>query len=320
MNTIASICCTTFNHAPFIRDALDGFLMQITNFPFEVIIHDDASTDGTSDIIREYEKRYPNVIRPIYQTENQYSKGIKISATYVWPNARGKYIALCEGDDYWTDPLKLQKQVDFLEANSEYVVCHHDASIVDEHGTTIAESKLPDAIKRDSSGDELIRRPWMLTLTVCFRNVLGEMPPELYKVFNGDTFLFSMLGNFGGSHYMGREIRSAAYRRHAGGVWSTLSNDEANVHAANTYYWLGRYYWRLGKKEYSRHFAEEYQGTLLKLVGTHDVKYSLKACREFLSRRENLVDIRFAFHFVFHFAKARARNSYLKMRRIIKSL
>ena len=102
---LVSICCLTYNHAPYIRDAIEGFLMQKTNFPVEILIHDDASTDGTADIIREYETRYPDIIKPIYQTENQYSKGVKISREYQFSRARGKYIALCEGDDYWTDKL-----------------------------------------------------------------------------------------------------------------------------------------------------------------------------------------------------------------------
>ena len=94
--------------------------MQKTTFQIEIIIHDDASTDRTAIIVKEYADKYPHLIVPILQTENQWSKGIRPSPTYVWPSARGKYIALCEGDDYWTDPLKLQKQVDFLEANTEY--------------------------------------------------------------------------------------------------------------------------------------------------------------------------------------------------------
>ena len=121
---LVSISCATYNHEPYIRQCLDGFVMQKTNFEFEILIHDDASTDGTTTIIREYVDKYPNLIKPIFQTENQYSKGVSISQTYNWPRARGKYIALCEGDDYWTDPYKLQKQVDFLEANPEYSMCY----------------------------------------------------------------------------------------------------------------------------------------------------------------------------------------------------
>ena len=119
-----SICCITYNHAKYIRDALDGFLMQKTTFPIEIIIHDDASTDGTADIIREYEAKYPDIIKPIYQTENQYSKGVKIFLSIV-PLAKGKYIAVCEGDDFWTDPKKLQIQYDFMESHPDYSLCMH---------------------------------------------------------------------------------------------------------------------------------------------------------------------------------------------------
>ncbi|MCI5779181.1 MAG: glycosyltransferase [Lentisphaeria bacterium] len=125
MNTtpMVSVCCITYNHEPYIRDCLEGFLMQKTDFPFEVLIHDDASTDRTADIIREYEAKYPDIIKPIYQTENQYSKGVKVSMVYNYPRAQGKYIALCEGDDYWIDPNKLQRQYDFMETHPEYSVC-----------------------------------------------------------------------------------------------------------------------------------------------------------------------------------------------------
>lgn len=131
-DVLVSVCCITYNHAPYIRQCLDGFIMQKTNFKFEILIHDDASTDGTADIIREYEAKYPNILKPIYQTENQYSKGKNISATYNWPRAVGKYVAMCEGDDYWTDPLKLQKQVDFMEAHLECAVCFHPVMVHDQ--------------------------------------------------------------------------------------------------------------------------------------------------------------------------------------------
>jgi glycosyltransferase involved in cell wall biosynthesis len=117
---LVSICCITYNHEKYIQQCLEGFLIQKTTFLFEILIHDDASTDRTADIIREYETKYPDIIKPIYQTENQYSKGVIVSAVYNWPRAKGKYIALCEGDDYWIDSYKLQKQVDFMEANPEY--------------------------------------------------------------------------------------------------------------------------------------------------------------------------------------------------------
>lgn len=124
---MVSVCCAVYNHEKYLRQCLDGFIMQKTNFKFEVLIHDDASTDGSADIIREYENKYPEIIKPIYQKENQYSQGIKISWTYQYPRAQGKYIALCEGDDYWIDPNKLQIQFDWMENHPEFTMCVHES-------------------------------------------------------------------------------------------------------------------------------------------------------------------------------------------------
>lgn len=125
---LVSVLCITYNHARYIRETLDGIMVQKTNFPYEVLIHDDASTDGTADIIREYETKYPEIIKPIYQTRNLYSQGIeveKIEKEYQFSRVKGRYIAICEGDDYWTDPQKLQRQFDALEAHPELDMCAH---------------------------------------------------------------------------------------------------------------------------------------------------------------------------------------------------
>lgn len=123
---MVSVICLAYNHEKYIRDTLDGFIMQKTDFKYEVLVHDDASTDNTADIIREYEAKYPDIIKPVYQTENQYSKGTPIIRTYLVPQVKGKYIAFCEGDDYWTDENKLQMQVDFLESNHDFIACTHN--------------------------------------------------------------------------------------------------------------------------------------------------------------------------------------------------
>ncbi len=129
-----SIICITYNHANYIRQTLDGFLMQKTNFKYDVLIHDDASTDNTAKIIKEYEEKYPEIIKPIFQTENQHSKGVPITVGIVLPKARGEYLAFCEGDDFWTDENKLQEQIDFLDKNPEYSACVHKFSTVDKLG------------------------------------------------------------------------------------------------------------------------------------------------------------------------------------------
>lgn len=134
---MVSVICTTYNHEKYIRKCLDGFIMQETDFPFEVIVHDDASTDNTASIVQEYVKLYPDIIKPIYQTENQYSKGKAVTRDIIFPKCRGKYIALCEGDDYWTDPHKLQKQVAALETHPDCFMCVCKAERISEDESEI---------------------------------------------------------------------------------------------------------------------------------------------------------------------------------------
>ena len=123
-----SVVCTAYNHEPYIRQTLEGFVSQETDFPFEVLINDDASTDGTADVIREYAEKYPEIIRPFLQEKNLYSQGINMYDAVLYPAARGEYIAACEGDDCWTDPHKLQLQVDFLETHPDYSACVHNST------------------------------------------------------------------------------------------------------------------------------------------------------------------------------------------------
>lgn len=136
---VISIICNTFNQEKYIADALNSFLMQKVNVPFEVLVHDDASTDNTPKIIKEYEEKYPDIIKPIYQSENQYSKGISITPQIQIPRAKGKYIAFCEGDDYWTDSDKLQMQLEFMENHPEYTLCCHAYSMVNKDRALIEE-------------------------------------------------------------------------------------------------------------------------------------------------------------------------------------
>ena len=148
---LVSVCCLVYNHAPFLRECFDGFVMQKTNFPMEILVHDDASTDGSQEIIKEYTAKYPNLFKPIYQTENQYSKGRSISVTYQYPRAKGKYIALCEGDDYWTDPYKLQKQVDFLEQNEKFSICFHDVKIYDQQKNELVDDFITEDVPSETT-------------------------------------------------------------------------------------------------------------------------------------------------------------------------
>lgn len=141
-----SVLCTAYNHEKYIRQCLDGFVSQKTDFAFEVLINDDASTDNTAKIIKEYEEKYPEIIKPIYQKENQHSQKIKITSDILFPRAKGKYIALCEGDDYWIDDYKLQKQVDALEKNPDCFMCTHITQRVNESGANTGKNYPSDKI------------------------------------------------------------------------------------------------------------------------------------------------------------------------------
>lgn len=196
---LVSIVTLAFNHGRYLRQCLDGFVMQITEFTFEVIIHDDASTDDTAQIIREYEEKYPHIFRPIYQIENQYSKGVAIGATYLYPAVRGKYICECEGDDWWTDPYKLQKQADFLEAHPEYSLCctaygsmrMRDGFVKDENGTDT-----------DITMRQLMKKNLIGTLTVMYRKELHQeymeqVLPVMPKFRMGDIPLWLFMASKG---------------------------------------------------------------------------------------------------------------------------
>lgn len=219
---IVSISCITYNHAPYIRQCLDGFLMQKTSFPIEILIHDDASTDGTQDIIREYEVRYPEIIKPIYQKENQYSKGVKVSLKYNYPRAKGKYIALCEGDDYWTDPLKLQKQVDFLESHPDYVMCSHQYRTYNQEEKTFGSCHFGTSQPIEYNLKTLIDGFWFFhPLTVVFRTAALELEEyQRYPVVM-DAVLFYALLKKGKGYCFPDDM--GVYRVQNKGVWSGIS-------------------------------------------------------------------------------------------------
>lgn len=263
---LVSICCITYNHEKYIRDAIESFLMQETDFPFEIIIHDDASTDKTAEIIREYERKYPELIKPIYQTENQYSKGLRVSLL-TYKKAKGKYIAFCEGDDYWTDPLKLQKQVTFLEKNPDYVITYTAVEAFDENG--VIETYVGGALK-DLSEEELKHATPINTLTTCFRNIIKELPPEFSIAKIGDLTIWSLLGAYGKGKFIG-EIKPSAYRVHDGGVFSKKSPTERMYMDLATQVSLMLYYIRIGDKITANYFMRHVFVLLFQYLGVLQV-------------------------------------------------
>lgn len=233
---LVSVCCITYNQENYIRDALDGFLKQKVNFNYEIIVHDDASTDNTPNIIKEYEKKYPNIIKPIYQNENQYKKGKKVTLI-TYAKAKGKYIALCEGDDYWIDENKLQLQVDYMEKNPKCTLLFHNAKVIDMQ--TQEEKKFvpytkeaKKNLKKDGNYDvgELELLEFIPTASYMFRKEnVTKLPEWFEKCFVGDWPLKLTMTSFGYAHYMD-EIMSV-YRKNANGSMTVknVKKEDENI-------------------------------------------------------------------------------------------
>ena len=217
---LLSCCLITYNHEKFISQAIDGMLIQETDFPFEIIIHDDASTDDTAEIIKKYADKYPHIIRTILQKKNQYSQKKNIMAIPI-KEARGRYIASLEGDDYWIDPLKLQKQVDFLEKNSEYICCYHNAMVVNGNNEIIRDTYITGP-KDYSRGELLASDTDVHTHSVVFRNVI-DYPDDLRDIPFGDMVRWHLMGFHGKAKYL-EDVGKAAYRIHSDGVWGRLDD------------------------------------------------------------------------------------------------
>ena len=187
MKPLVSVYCLTYNHEKYIRDALEGFVSQKTSFPFEVYVHDDASTDNTATIIKEYAKKYPGIIKPIYQIENQYSKKVSIAKTFLYPLMKGKYIAICEGDDYWCNENKLQRQVDWLENHPDYSFCVHNTRLIDMRDGS--EKTFNECIyDKDISFEEIIQGggAHFHTSSFMFRAEFRDVPDEFRLSGVGD--------------------------------------------------------------------------------------------------------------------------------------
>ena len=211
---------------------LDSFLMQERDFDIEILIHDDHSTDDTIDIIKEYTERYPDIMRPMYEEENQYSKGISnISGVFNFPRARGKYIAMCEGDDYWSDPLKLKKQAAYMEAHPECALCCHAAGIVAEDGAfrTVAELKPFAGSGVIRAEDVISKKENIPTASLFFRTEYAKQLPQWYFDCPVGDIPLQLAMLMHGSVYYFNEAMSM-YRMGRAGSWGeSMENDAAKL-------------------------------------------------------------------------------------------
>ena len=220
-----------YNHEKYLAKAIEGVLMQQGDFSIELLIHDDASTDASPAIIRDFQSRYPAVIKPILQTENQFSRGVSILGTYQIPRYTGDYIAYCEGDDYWTDAQKLQKQITFLEQHPDFVAVAHNVKFVDDDGNDYQGSvpkrwtAMPDYefTLRDTDKHQMFGQ----TASRVYRNFWKDRP-ELIAWYDeakhphGDTKL-SLMASCLGRIWVMSDVMSAYRKSFSNDSWAARS-------------------------------------------------------------------------------------------------
>jgi len=256
---LVSVRCLAYNHAGFITDALDGFLNQITSFPFEIVIHDDASTDGTPDIIKEYATRFPHIIVPILETENQYSKHDGSVHRIINPHLKGKYIALCEGDDYWTDIGKLEKQITYMEKTPHCSMTFHAADFL-QGNVIIGNDRICD-FECDMPAERIIEGGgfFCATASLCVRTSVFFDFPEFRKMANVGDYPLQILAAISGTVHYYPEIMSV-YRYMAQGSWTEKqkSPQRKNEHLLNEIEWL---------TELDRYTGQRYHKSVMKRTG-----------------------------------------------------
>jgi glycosyltransferase involved in cell wall biosynthesis len=237
---LVSVLVQTFQHVDYIKQCLDGILMQKTNFGFEIMLGEDASSDGTREICIEFAKKHSDKIRLFLHDRKNviYISGRatgRFNLFYNIHKARGKYFALCEGDDYWIDPLKLQKQVDFLEANPDFAICFHPIKI-EKDGTLINDYITHEVPDTTDIYDLTNKSNYIHTPSVVFRNYLTDFPNALFKSVIGDYMIYMYIAQYGKIRKL--KDTSAVYRVHEGGIWSNLDSIDKRERSKNTFKYL----------------------------------------------------------------------------------
>lgn len=229
-NVLVSICCLAYNHELYIKDALDSFLNQKTSFKYEIIVHDDFSTDGTRDIISDYYQRYPDIIVPFFEEENQYSKKIKILPLFM-KKAKGKYLAFCEGDDFWSDFQKLEKQIEVLEKEVSLSACVHNTTI---WNLKLDKKEKLNVVEKQSTLMDVKRilewenRFCFHLSSVVMRKKVFDTIPEFYLAPQGfeDYPLGLLLALSGPIWFINEEM--SVYRKFTVGSWSEKNKDNSS--------------------------------------------------------------------------------------------
>ena len=251
-NPTLSIHCITYNHEKFIAQAMDGFLMQKTTFDFEIVVGEDCSTDNTRRILLEYKEKHPDKIKLLLNEKNL---GMQQNGMQTGAACTGKYLAICEGDDYWTDPLKLQKQVDFLEANPNFAICFHNVEVKHEDGET--QSYLSNSNQKQvTTFEDLAAENYIHTVSCVFRKPFFEFPEWFYESAVGDWVTHLLNAEHGKIAFIDEVM--AVYRVHKGGVWSMQDLVELHLKWVSVVETCRKHFYPRAQRNFSRNLADTY--------------------------------------------------------------
>mgnify|MGYP001120386096 CR=1 FL=1 len=278
-----SICTIAFNHEAYIEECLEGFLDQVCDFRVEIIVHDDASVDGTAEILRAYADKYPTIIRLILQPVNLFSKGVNPYYSYVFPIARGEYIAICDGDDFWDDPSKIATQVRFLDCYLDVAITYGPVKQIVHNGE---RPDFRNGLERDLTAHELKLGLPINTLTTCFRNVFQAEPPQFLKSAPmGDMTIWAVLGHHGRGVYL-CDLKPAGYREHDGGIFSLQTIQTQLFMGTITLLTMAAYHHVQGDRGASRACLKRVVGQIVMLNGgSATVKEALRKAFSLFTKR-----------------------------------
>ena len=278
---VVSVCVQTYNQIDFLPVCLEGILMQKTNFEIEILLGEDASSDGTRELCIEYAQKYPEKIRLfLHDRKNNIKVGENFTgmfnSLYNFFSAKGKYIAYCDGDDCWTDPHKLQKQVDFMDKNPKYVISYHRAIFVNREGIQINDEGYPALSERDFSSMELkkvIVQP--IISTWCFRRVIKEIPSDFTQTIIPDNFWISLLGFHGEGKFL-PDIKPSLYRIHEEGIWSLINQETKLISKMVSYDNISKFYAGKNEKQLVTYFKKRSRNYSKMLLLIYLKRFSLK--------------------------------------------
>lgn len=263
-----SIFCATYNHEKYIEYALKGFVNQKTNFKYEVIVHDDSSTDNTVKIIEKYRKKYPDIIKPIYQKENIYSKGEDF-LSYMLPQAKGEFIAFCEGDDYWIDNNKLQIQYDYMKENKDISFCTHAFNIIDENNNITSKTiSHNEDIDFDIKTYLTDKKTYQTATVFCRKKYLENLPKYYYEASIGDLPMLLHLLSNGKGHYINKIMSN--YRYMTPDSWTYRNKNNIELKQKN-YEMVRNIY-----VNFNKHTKEKYNKEVCECLLKFDFNYAIQ--------------------------------------------